>query len=134
LPPDILNTVVSLFPERAEQLLTNSVSSLLKTNELPSIQKWLEPFKENHQTLKIFDKIDTMLKLNDDLDEMQTLGELYYEFKQFDKAIECFSWEMELEPTNPKPLHWLAKTYREMGMNYESDAYQQLCINVQKRA
>jgi tetratricopeptide (TPR) repeat protein len=138
LQPEILNTLlkqyINLFPQKAEKLLNKFVISLLKTHELSYIQKWLVPFKDNHDNLQIIGKIDTMQKLYDDPDQMQTLGELYYEFKQLDKAIECFSWEMELKPTSPKPLQWLAKIYRDKGMNYESDAYQQLCIQLQKRA
>jgi uncharacterized protein HemY len=65
---------------------------------------------------------------------MQTLGELYVEFGQYEKAIECFSWEMELKPTNTKPLQWLSKIYREMGMNHEADAFRELCIDIQKWA
>jgi tetratricopeptide (TPR) repeat protein len=138
LHPDTLKTfirpVIKLFPLKTESLLNKCVISLLKTHELTYIQIWLKSFKENHENLKIFEKIDTMEKLSNDLDQMQMLGELYYEFRQLEKAIECFSWEMELMPTNPKPLQWLSKIYREMGMNLESDAYQQLCINLQKRA
>ena len=75
-----------------------------------------------------------MVKLNESLDDMQTLGEIYFELQQFEKAIECFSWEMELNPTKTKPLKWLAKAYHEMGQKQESEVYQQLCINIQKWA
>lgn len=138
LEPKQLNTllmpVIKLFPEKSVELLNKYVISLLKTHEPAYVKQWLKPFKEDHETLQIFKKVDTMERLNDDLDHMQTLGELYYEFRQLDKAIECFSWEMELKPTETKPLQWLAKLYREMGMNHESDAYQQLCKNMQKQA
>lgn len=138
LQPQMLNTllkpVINLFPEKEEKLLNLFVISLLKTHELAYIKELLKPFKENHENHQLFDKIDTMQKLSDTLDQMQTLGELYYEFRQMDKAIECFSWEMELKPTDPKPLQWLSKIYREIGMNHESDAYRQLCINLQKWA
>ncbi|WP_100406299.1 hypothetical protein [Bacillus solitudinis] len=138
LQPDRLNQLLSplidLIPEKAELLLNKYVSSLLKNYDLTYIGEWLAPFKENHQTLEVFKRIDTMKKLSDDLDQMQTLGELYYEFKHLDKAIECFSWEMELKPNEPKPIQWISKVYRDKGMNTESDAYRQLCINLQKRA
>ncbi|QDP41955.1 hypothetical protein [Radiobacillus deserti] len=134
--PDILPTLlkpyVELFPVPGEKLLYTWVISLMKTHELSYIQKWLKPLKENPKHLQIFGKMNTMERIYNDPDEMQTLGELYYEFKQLDKAIECFSWEMELDPTSPKPPHWLAKTYRDKGMNYESDAYQQLSMDLQK--
>lgn len=130
----LMSPVIVMFPEKAEKLLTKYIITLFKTKELADIKTGLMPFKKNKNTLVLFEKIDLMQKLNEDLDEMQILGELYYEFKQFDKAIECFSWEMELDGSNPKPLQWLAKVYRELGMNYESDAYRQQCINLQKHA
>ncbi|MFN7251568.1 MAG: tetratricopeptide repeat protein [Anaerobacillus sp.] len=130
----LLNGVINLFPDRAEQLLTKYVVSLLKTHEITYIKTWLELFKENEQSRQLFEKLVTIERLNDDLDQMQTLGELYYEFKQWDKALECFSWEMELNPNECKPLQWLAKVYREKGMKHEADAYHQLCINLQKHA
>ena len=131
---DLLKSYIDFFPEKAENLLNKYVISLLKTHELDYIKEWLNPFIENHQNLKIFEKIDTMKRLNEDLDQMQTLGELYVEFGQFEKAIECFNWEMELKPTNTKPLQWLSKIYREMGMNHEADAFRELCIDIQKWA
>ncbi|AGK54113.1 hypothetical protein [Bacillus sp. 1NLA3E] len=131
---DLLKSYIDFFPEKAEILLNKYVISLLKTHELDYIKEWLNPFMKNHQCLKIFEKIDTMKRLNEDLDQMQTLGELYVEFGQFEKAIECFSWEMELKPTNTKPLQWLSKIYREMGMNHEADAFRELCIDIQKWA
>lgn len=130
--PTLLKQYIDLFPEKAEKLLNKFVISLMKTHELSHIQEWLKPLKGNHKNLQIFGKINTMQRINEDPDEMQTLGELYYEFRQLDKAIECFSWEMELNPTHPKPPQWLSKVYRDKGMNDEADAYQQLCMNLQK--
>ena len=129
-----LGSVISFFPEKAEMLLENTVIALLKTHEINFINEWLQPFKDNFKSLPIFKKTDTIQQLSNDLDQMQTLGELYYEFSQFEKAIECFSWEMELKPTDPKPIQWIAKLYRERGMIYEADTYRQLCIDIQKQA
>jgi hypothetical protein len=130
----LMKTVMKFFPDRVEDFLYKSVVTLLNTHELSYIKEWLAPFKESYSHLPLFEKIDTMLTLNDDLDQMQTLGELNVEFKQLDKAIECFCWEMELKPNDPKPLQWLAKIYQDKGMDQEADAFRQLCINLQKRA
>ncbi|MCT8136746.1 hypothetical protein H1D32_02640 [Anaerobacillus sp. CMMVII] len=130
----LLKAVLKHFPQKAEQLLTKYVIALLKTQELSYIKDWLNSFKEDHKNLQIIRKIDTMQRLNDNLEDMYSLGELYYQLKQHEKAVECFSWEMELNPTDPKPLQWLAKLYREMGMEHQSEGYRQLCINIQKRA
>jgi hypothetical protein len=138
LQPDLLYPLIkqyiNRFPEKADKLLKKFVCSLLNTHELPYIQNWLKPLKDSHKSLAIVEKIDMMQKLYEDPDDMQLLGELYLELSQLDKAVECFSWEMELKPADPRPLQWLAKTYHEKGMDYESDAYLQLCIQLQKRA
>lgn len=131
---DLLVPIMNEYPKKTKNLLDKFVNSLLKTQDPAYVNQWLEPFKDLPEARQLFQKIDTMDKLSDDLDQMQTLGELYYEFGLMDKAIDCFSWEMELKPTQPKPLQWLSKIYREMGREHESDAYQQLCINLQKHA
>ncbi|MFP7445709.1 hypothetical protein [Bacillus sp. MMSF_3328] len=130
----LIKRYISRFPEKADKLLKKFVISLLNTHELPYIQNWLKPLKDKNKKLAIVEKIDMMQKLYEDPDDMQQLGELYFELSQLDKAVECFSWEMELKPADPRPLQWLAKTYHEKGMDYESDAYRQLCIQLQKRA
>lgn len=130
----LIKQYINRFPEKADKLLKKFVISLLNTHELPYIQNWLKPLKDSHEKLAIIEKIDMMQKLYEDPDDMQLLGELYFELSQLDKAVECFSWEMELRPADPRPLQWLAKTYHEKGMDYESDAYRQLCIQLQKRA
>lgn len=129
---EMVNRLMNLFPDKTDLLLKRSVTILLQTKQPVEIKSWLNPLKGKAGTMQIFDKIETIVELSDSLNNMQTLGELYFEFQQFDRAIECFSWEMELDPTNPKPLHWLAKVYHEMGQEQESEVYQQLCINVQK--
>jgi hypothetical protein len=130
----LLKQVIDLFPEKAEKILNKYVIILLKTHDVVYIEKWLKPLIENHENSRIFKKINKMHQISENLDEMQTLGKLYYEFRQLDKAIECFSWNMELEPNDPSPAQWLSKLYQEKGMIQEANAYRQLCIQLQKRA
>jgi hypothetical protein len=133
-----LNTFLIPFfqshPEKAEKLLQQCINVLFKKHDLVYIHEWLAPLNTTKQTLPISQKIEEMNKLTNDPDHQLLLGELYYHFKQFDHAIECFSWEMELNNTNPKPVQWLSKIYLEKGMKHESQAYQQLYIDMQKRA
>ncbi|MBB6446340.1 hypothetical protein [Bacillus benzoevorans] len=128
----MVNRLMNLLPEKTEILLKQSVTVLLKTKEPAAIKSWISPLINKTGDLLIFDKIEKMVNLSASLNDMQTLGELYFEFRQFEKAIECFGWEMELKPSDPKPLQWLARVYHEMGQEQESEVYQQLCINVQK--
>ncbi|GEL76783.1 hypothetical protein [Tenuibacillus multivorans] len=130
----LLNKVTSNNRDLAERLLHKFIGVMLKDYDLDVIKKWLEPFKKQHGDLVTVEKFKQIYDLNDDLDQMQALGELYYEFKGWNQALECFSLESELKPDEAKPLKWLSKTYREMGMLEESDAYQKLFVNVQKQA
>ncbi|MGP4079973.1 hypothetical protein ACTWQL_08640 [Pseudalkalibacillus sp. R45] len=136
--PEMLHTllkpILTQYPDKGETLLKKSVVSLLKSYDLDYIENWLEPFKDIRNDLEVVGKIHVMVELLDDPDQMQALGELYYEFREMDQAVECFSWETELKPDDPKPLQWLAKAYGEMGMPQESEAYRQMCINLQKLA
>lgn len=130
----LVKPVFKQRPEIAEEIVRMHVVALLKTNELPFIKDWLEGVVEKKEKLTILDKIEKMEQMSDDLDQMQPLGELYYEFEELEKAVECFSWVMELQPNNPNPVKWISKIYREMGRAEESDAYRQLCVNMQKEA
>jgi tetratricopeptide (TPR) repeat protein len=130
----VAETVINLFPEKTEKLINQSVKVLLRTQEPKDILAWLNSDLNVAASLPIVEKIVMMVKLSESLDDMQTLGEIYFEFQQFEKAVECFSWEMELNPSDINPLKWLSKTYHEMGQNQESEVYQQLSINMQKWA
>ena len=67
-----------------------------------------------------------MVELLEDPDRMMELGDYYAEFKQFDKAIDCFFWEMELQPQNPSPVWKISKMYQSKGMVKEAAAYQKI--------
>ena len=57
---------------------------------------------------------------------MMELGDYYAEFKQFDLAIDCFFWEMELQPQDPSPVWKISKMYQSKGMIKEAAAYQKV--------
>ncbi|MFD1361765.1 hypothetical protein [Lentibacillus salinarum] len=130
----LFKLTIDLTPKTAEHFIHQYVAQLMNTYEPSVIKKLLKPFIESRAVHPVYLKMDALVTYNDDLDQMQLLGELYYEFSQRDQAIECFSWEMELKPEDPKPLKWLAKVYQELGMKQEAAAYRQLCVNLQKRA
>ncbi|WP_102028814.1 hypothetical protein [Salirhabdus sp. Marseille-P4669] len=130
----VIKHILHKFPEKAEGLLHKYVKELLEIKEPAYIKEWLTPFLELCSDQTIFEQIEVMEKESRELENMQALGELYYEFQQFDKALECFSWEMELNPSDPKPLQWLSKVYADMGNTDEADAYRKLCIELQRFA
>ncbi|WP_040206021.1 hypothetical protein [Neobacillus jeddahensis] len=75
---------------------------------------------------QVIRKINEMIKLVENPDKMMELGDYYAEFKQFDKAIDCFFWEMELQPQNPFPVRKISKMYQYKGLAKEAAAYQKI--------
>lgn len=133
----IISFIVPLFqikPEKAEKLLLKSIILQLQEHDIETIINWLTPLKGTLLALPILKKLDAIQKLTNDPDQQFLLGQLYYQFKQYEQAIECFSWEMELKSVDPKPVQWLSKIYNEIGMEDEHKAYRQLYIDMEKRA
>lgn len=128
----ILQPLFISEPEKLEKILRKCVTQLLKSKDINYIKDWLTPQRESQQSLPIIEIVNKMQKLSEDPNQQQLLGEFYYQFSQFDKAIECFSWEMELNNTDPKPVQWLSKIYQHIGKKDEYKAYQQLYIEMQK--
>ncbi|MFD1848735.1 tetratricopeptide repeat protein [Oceanobacillus bengalensis] len=109
-----------------EKMSIPFVSSFLKSHDLNEIIEWFEPFHSKEIHLPIEQKIAKMQQFADDPDKQFALGELYLDFHQLEKSIDCFKWEMELNPNNPKPIQYLIKIYQEIGKPEEAKAYQQL--------
>src|SRR5699024_2646082 len=122
----LFKMTIDVYPKKAIDLIHGYISALLNTNEPAYIRELLRPLSDRREVHPLYQKMNRLVTFSDDLDQMQALGELYYEFRQLEQAIECFSWEMELKPEDPKPLKWLSKVYQQLGMKQESKAYRQL--------
>lgn len=136
-PEALQNLILKLLkhkPSMADPLLTKCLINLLGSTELDDVDDWIRPFRELCGKIKAIDKFDQIYNMSEDLESMQPLGELYFEFEQWDQALECFSMESELKPDEARPLKWLSKTYLEMGLKDESEAYQKMYVSVQKQA
>lgn len=118
--------------KQAQALFQVVVPILLKEKGLDYTHQWLEAYYKQYPTAPILQKIKRMAAIKDDPDQMYALGEMYYEMKQLDDAVECFNWELELNPTNISSIKWLTKLYLEMGMVEESKSYQYMYHNLQK--
>lgn len=119
-------------PHIAEKTLLSCIISLLKEHDIAYIQEWLQPIREKQASLHIFKSIDQIETLSNDPNKQLALGELYYQLMQYDRAIECFSWEMELNSSDPRPVQWLTKVYQKLNMKPEYEAYQQLLVSMTK--
>ncbi|MBA2176644.1 hypothetical protein H0266_17285 [Halobacillus locisalis] len=139
LSPKSWEVLTSLFmksdqPAHAKEILQQAISDLLNEYDPPYIVQWARPFESDPALKPIIDKLKEMETLSDDPNHQRRLGELYYEFRQSKRAIECMSWDMELYEKDPQPVQWLAKLYQEEGMQEEHKAYQQLYITMMKQA
>ncbi|MEA3321363.1 MAG: hypothetical protein U9Q88_15245 [Bacillota bacterium] len=111
-------------PKQVQALFQTFVPNLIESKGLDYTEQWIAPYSSRYPGIPILMKIKKMAALKDDPDQMYALGELYYEFKQLSEAVECFNWELELDPTNIRSIKWLSKLYLEMGMVEESKSYQ----------
>ncbi|MCA0173631.1 tetratricopeptide repeat protein [Bacillus sp. RAR_GA_16] len=113
-------------------LLHALIPRMLHEFGLSYVYSWVKPFMEKNQDLSILSTVQTMVEIQDDPDKQFQLGKLYHKMKQYDEAITCFDWEMELHPTDPTPVQWLTKVYREMGKVEESNTYMSIYSQMQR--
>ncbi|MDR7076878.1 tetratricopeptide (TPR) repeat protein [Neobacillus niacini] len=111
-------------PKELEQKIFQIVVVLLERDGLKSVYEKLLPI--HNFKLEVIKKIGKMVELMEDPDRMMELGDYYAEFKQFDQAIDCFFWEMELQPQNPSPVWKICKMYQSKGMIKEAATYQKI--------
>ncbi|WP_138418004.1 tetratricopeptide repeat protein [Aquibacillus sediminis] len=115
-----------------ESTVNHCVIAFFNNYRLETIIDWFAPFHDAGIPLPIEKKLAKMKALEDDPDGQCALGQLYQEFNQYERSIDCFKWEMELNPTNPEPVKSLTKAYQQLGREKEADAYQQLLIQMKK--
>ncbi|WP_227939386.1 tetratricopeptide repeat protein [Alkalihalobacillus deserti] len=118
-------------PLMLEKILHTALPEFLKHHSLTDIHLWLQPV-QTQKELPTIKKISDMISLMNDPDRQLDLGFHYYDLKQYDKAIDCFNWEMELNPTQIEPIQWLAKSYRKLGKLEEVKTYHSLISQMQR--
>ncbi|MDR6999895.1 hypothetical protein [Neobacillus niacini] len=109
-----------------EQKMLQLAVLLLEEHDLQTVRQKLIPIHETVSHLKVIEMINKMAELEEDPDRMMELGDYYAEFYQYDKAIDCFFWEMELQPQNPIPVLKISKMYQQKGMVKEASEYQKI--------
>ena len=102
------------------------IVTMLKEFEFQTVFEKLIPLQTALPHSLVLRKLSKMVELLEDPDRMMELGDYYAEFEQFDQAIECYSWEMELKPQDPDPVLRICKMYQQKGMSVEAAAYQKV--------
>ncbi|RLQ93802.1 tetratricopeptide repeat protein [Falsibacillus albus] len=115
-----------------DSLLDQTMPHLLHKWELTEVHDWLQPLYAKHSTNPSLLKIKQMQEIMDDPDKQLELGELYHDLQLHQKAIDCFNWEMELNPDDPEPVKKLVKIYSELGKKEESKSYMYIYNNLLK--
>lgn len=100
--------------------------NMLNEHDISDVHNKLLAIEKLYPESEVLRKINEMFELVEDPDRMMDLGDYYAEFKQFDKAIDCFQWEMELQPKNPSPVRKISKMYQNKGLPKEAVAYQKI--------
>ncbi|WP_226678219.1 tetratricopeptide repeat protein [Mesobacillus jeotgali] len=113
-------------PRQFEQRILQLTAKLMEGHELKVVCEKLKPIQKNFPHSITIRKINEMAVLLENPDRMMELGQFYADFHQYDQAIECFFWEMELNPADPAPVRQLSKMYQQKGMVNEASAYQQI--------
>lgn len=121
-----------LTAKQIETLITPFVKTFLNDYSISEVRDWFIPFHEDNHHFPIEQTLAKMNELQDDPDNQFLLGELYVSFDQSEKAIDCFKWEIELNPESTKPIQTLANLYKNMGNHTEAMTYQNLLIQMQK--
>jgi hypothetical protein len=112
--------------KESEDQIYQLIVTMLKDYDLKTVYEKLLPLQIVLPHSLLFRKLSKMVKLLEDPDRMMELGDYYAEFKQYDPAIDCYSWEMELKPKDPDPVWRICKMYQQKGMQIEAAAYQKV--------
>ncbi|MDP4103657.1 MAG: hypothetical protein Q8935_01785 [Bacillota bacterium] len=102
------------------------IITMLKEYDLKTAFDKLQPLQTITPHSLVLRKLAKMVGLLENPDRMMELGDYYAEFEQFDPAIDCYSWEMELKPQDPDPVWKISKMYQLKGMASEAAAYQKV--------
>jgi hypothetical protein len=113
-------------PRQSEQRILQLTAKLMEGHDLKVVCEKLKPIQKSFPHSITIRKINEMAALMENPDRMMDLGQFYADFNQYDQAIECFFWEMELKPADPAPVRQLCKMYQHKGMVNEASAYQQI--------
>ncbi|KAB8129370.1 hypothetical protein F9U64_15280 [Gracilibacillus oryzae] len=113
---------------KMEELVHFCMKKLLQYISVTEILDYL-----GQSELAITTKLRNMKQLEQNPDQQFALGEIYFHLEQYDKAIKCFEWEMELSPDDQKPLQYLQKCYMALGDKKTAKNYQDLLINISSR-
>ncbi len=117
--------------KESELIISQLVEKLFAAHELQVVNDKLADIQKLVPHSIVLQKLSHMIEIKEDPNRMMELGQYFADFKQYDHAIDCFFWEMELQPQDPAPVWQLMKMYQNKGMTKEAAQYQQLFSQLQ---
>src|SRR5690606_15630341 len=89
---------------QSQKIITLLLPCLFENHPIEFVYNWLEPFHYQRTSLPIIEKLKTMNKIKEDPDQQHYMGELYYQLHLLPQAVDCFNWDLELNPSHTRPL------------------------------
>ncbi|MGN8646875.1 hypothetical protein ACTNEO_12050 [Gracilibacillus sp. HCP3S3_G5_1] len=124
----LLQAVMRIYKNDVAQLEKTLHITIKKLLQHLSLKEIITSLKDSE--LPIMQKLKKMERLTDNPDQQFALGEIYFDLEQYDQAIACFEWEMELSPNDPAPVQYLYKSYLAKGDKEQANTYKQLIANI----
>lgn len=115
--------------EESEDQIFQLIVNLLERHDLETVYNKLKELPPS----AFIGKLKKMMEIIEDPNRMMELGDLYAEFKQFDQAIDCYFWEMELHHQDPEPVRKICKMYQNKGMAIEAAAYRKIYAQLKEK-
>ncbi|WP_066172277.1 hypothetical protein [Bacillus marinisedimentorum] len=138
--PELLHQISTLlsdpvFQQSAaiEPFVRKAVISLLQHKSIAEVIDWLKPAEKSPAGAKIFRELKQAEALSEDADRQMELGRFYFDYRLYEQAEGCFSWEMELSPDNPEPALWLGKVCQAKGLADEAQSYMDLSAELARQ-
>jgi tetratricopeptide (TPR) repeat protein len=132
----INHLLVLLFTSSSDkkiEITRNVITQLLREKTIADVKEWFNPLHQCEPLRPMKEDLEYISQLVEDPEGQLELGKLFYQYDLFEQALECFSWEAELNPLDPSPVRWLCNVYKKKGMEHEAEAYKQLSIQLLDR-
>ncbi|MDX8046907.1 hypothetical protein SH601_13015 [Gracilibacillus sp. S3-1-1] len=124
----VLHALIYVYKNDTAQLERTLHQTIKKLLPHLSLKEIITELKNTE--LPIMQKLQKMDQFSDNPDKQFALGEIYFDLEQYDQAIACFEWEMELSPNDPAPIQYLYKSYLAKGDQTQANNYKQLMTNI----
>ncbi|WP_227394557.1 hypothetical protein [Jeotgalibacillus aurantiacus] len=120
--------LVPLFHQQPDELnlLLISCLSLHYEKDFQKVLQDLEPVKLSGLSLPVYQDIERLSMIAEDPEQQALAGELYERIGYYQDALECYSYEMELNPESRGPIEKISNMYLIMGQAEEAKVYRQL--------